>query len=157
MLAARSSAFVSDDLLGKMIEANNSLFCFSDPSTNISIPEFARALWFSESFALNIVYGFFHLFSFFAFLRVKLCFPPLLYSLKSVPHSYENASTSNGPYFHFFLYSLYSFIQSGHFPTYHPSMYSYPQSAHKTCCWLVSTGFFASARAKCLVFLFDLP
>jgi hypothetical protein len=100
MLAARSSAFVSDDLLGKMIEANNSLFCFSDPSTNISIPEFARALWFSESFALNLVYGFFHLFSFFAFLRVKLCFPPLLYSLKSVPHSHENAST--------FSYTLYT-------------------------------------------------
>lgn len=38
MLSARSSAFVSDDLLGKMIEANISLSCFSDLSTDMIDP-----------------------------------------------------------------------------------------------------------------------
>ena len=35
ILSARSKAFVSDDLPGKMIEANISFFCFSDPLTDM--------------------------------------------------------------------------------------------------------------------------
>ena len=38
MLSASSRAFVSDDLLGKMIEAKISLACFSDPSTDMIDP-----------------------------------------------------------------------------------------------------------------------
>lgn len=38
MLSANSRAFVSDDLLGKMIEANVSFSCFSAPSTDMFDP-----------------------------------------------------------------------------------------------------------------------
>jgi hypothetical protein len=68
------------------------------------------------AFITNRCQGFFHALSFLPFFSVKLCFPPVLCSLKSVPHSQVKASTSNFPNFHFFLYSSYSLMQSGHFP-----------------------------------------